>query len=84
MLNSSVEAEFSKEARKENVSGAVALMFYVSEAGEVGGIWLASPLGFGLDEQAINAVRQYVFKPAEYDGRPVGTELVVAINFQMH
>jgi hypothetical protein len=40
-------------------------------------------MGFGLDESAADAVRQYLFKPEQCDGRPVGTVLSVDVNFQV-
>lgn len=46
-------------------------------------VWLLRPLGFGLDENAANTVRQYVFKPAQLDGKPVEAELNMEVNFQI-
>jgi protein TonB len=37
----------------------------------------------GLDEKAVEAVRQYRFKPAMKDGRPVPVEIYVEVNFQI-
>jgi len=35
----------------------------------------------GLDQKAIDAVRQYRFKPAMKDGKPVQVDLYVDVNF---
>jgi len=40
-------------------------------------------VGMGLDEKAVGAVRQYKFKPATKDGKPVKVELTVDVNFQI-
>lgn len=40
-------------------------------------------VGMGLDEKAVAAVRQYKFKPAMENGRPVLVELNVEVNFQI-
>ena len=40
-------------------------------------------VGMGLDEKAIEAVRQYRFKPAMENGKPVAVELNVEVNFQI-
>jgi protein TonB len=37
----------------------------------------------GLDEKAVEAVRQYKFKPAREAGTPVPVELNVEVNFQI-
>jgi TonB family protein len=81
-LKSSAEPQFSDDARRKKISGLVGVVIYVNNAGHVEDVWLASPLGFGLDEKAVKAVRQYVFEPATYEGRRVGLDLVVEVNFQ--
>ena len=82
-LKFSVEPEFSKEARKQKISGGVVAEIYVDNTGHVGDVWIGRGAGLGLDEKAVAAARQYVFEPAMYQGRPVGTELVIEINFQV-
>jgi periplasmic protein TonB len=38
--------------------------------------------GMGLDEEALDAVEQYEFKPATRDGQPVAVYVNVEVNFQ--
>ena len=40
-------------------------------------------IGLGLDEKAVEAVRQYKFKPAMKNGQPVTVEMNVEVNFQI-
>lgn len=80
-LISSVDPELSAEARRAGVKGSARFVFYVSETGQVREVWLANALGFGLDERAANAVRKYVFTPELCNGHPVGTALMVDVNF---
>ncbi len=82
-LKFTTEPEFSEEARQKKVSGEVLLEIYIDDTGHVGDVWVGQPLGFGLDEKAVEAARQYVFQPQMYAGKPVGTELGVSINFQI-
>ncbi len=82
-LKSSVEPEFSEEARRQKVSGDVEVVIYVDSTGHVGDVWIGRPVGFGLDEKAMQAARQYIFEPQVYKGRPVATEFSVSINFQI-
>jgi protein TonB len=37
----------------------------------------------GLDEKAVEAVRQYRFQPAMKDGKPVQVDLYVNVNFEI-
>jgi protein TonB len=37
----------------------------------------------GLDEKAIEAVRQYKFKAARYNGKPVAVQLNAEVDFQI-
>jgi hypothetical protein len=38
----------------------------------------------GLEEKAIEAVRQYKFKPAMYQGHPVSVQIVLDVAFHLH
>ena len=78
-----VEAEFSEEARKAKMSGVVTVGFVVDEKGNVTRARVIRGLGMGLDEKAIEAVRQYRFKPAMENGKPVKVEVNVEVNFQI-
>jgi TonB family protein len=79
--NSMTEPTFSDEARKRKVTGTVAVVIYVNSIGNVEEAWLAHPLGFGLDEKALEVVQKYVFEPETYEGKPVGKVLVVEVSF---
>jgi protein TonB len=37
----------------------------------------------GLDEKAVEAVKQYKFKPAMMQGKPVPVEINIEVNFQL-
>jgi len=41
-------------------------------------------LGLGLDEKAIEAVRQWTFQPALKDGRPVDVQITVEVQFRLY
>jgi periplasmic protein TonB len=79
----SVEPEFSEEARKAKFSGNVEVYLWVDENGSPSHIRVVRPIGMGLDEKAIDAVRQYKFKPAMKDGKPVKVDLYIDVNFQI-
>ncbi len=77
------EAEFSEEARKAKVTGNVLVSLIVDESGNVIRAHVLKGVGMGLDEKALEAVRQYRFKPALENGKPVKVEVNVEVNFQI-
>jgi TonB family protein len=38
----------------------------------------------GLDEKALEAVRQYRFKPSMLHGEPVAVEITIEVNFHIY
>lgn len=78
-----VDPEFSEEARKAKFSGNVEVYLIVDEQGNPTHIRIARGVGMGLDEKAIDAVRQYKFKPATQNGKPVKVDIYVDVNFQI-
>ena len=82
-LISKTEPEYSEEARKAKVQGTVALSIVVTASGQVTGVRVVHSLGLGLDERAIEAVRQWKFRAATVDGMPVATQAVVEVSFRL-
>jgi len=74
-------AEFSDEARRANVQGTVLIQLIVDANGLPVNPHIIRSLGYGLDEQALRAVRKYRFKPAYRDG---GTTVPVVINVEVN
>jgi TonB family protein len=80
----SVEPEFTEDARRANFQGSVSIKLIVDSQGNPQNVQLVRHLGMGLDEKAIEAVRQYKFKPAMYQGHPVSVQIVIEMNFHLH
>jgi protein TonB len=80
----SVEPEFTEDARRANFQGSVSIKLIVDSQGNPQNVQLVHHLGMGLDEKAIEAVRQYRFKPAMYQGHPVSVQIVIEMNFHLH
>jgi TonB family protein len=38
----------------------------------------------GLDEKAIEAVKQYRFNPATFEGHPVPAQINIEVNFRLY
>ena len=74
---------FTEEARQARVAGKVVVYLQVNAQGQPMHVKVIHGLGMGLDEKAVEAVRQYRFKPAMKDGQPVTVEMNVDVNFQI-
>ncbi len=79
----SVDPEFSDEARRQKYQGVVVLSIIVDAQGLPQRIRVIRHLGLGLDEKAMEAVKQYKFRPAQAGGKPVPVEINIEVNFQL-
>lgn len=79
------DPEYSEEARKAKWQGLVVLKVVVGPDGRVisESIRVIKPVGMGLDEQAVRAVQQWRFRPAERFGKPVAVEFILEVNFRL-
>jgi TonB family protein len=84
VLIHSVDAEFSDDARRAKFEGVSVVSLIVDAHGMPQRIRVSRKLGMGLDEKAIEAVRQYRFKPSMYQGKPVPVEITVEVNFHLY
>jgi periplasmic protein TonB len=78
------EAEFSDEARRAKYQGVVLISLIVDAQGNPQNPRVVRPLGMGLDEKALEAVRKYKFKPAVKDGKPVPVMMSIEVNFRLY
>lgn len=80
----SIEPEFTEQARQASLQGTVVLQLIVDTEGNPQNVHVTRSLGMGLDEKAVQAARQYKFKPAMYQGHPVAVQIVVDVDFHLH
>jgi protein TonB len=78
-----VKAKYTDEARRRGTTGNVILEIVVTRDGTVGEVSVRRGLGGGLDERAIEAVRQWKFAPARRLGQPVDVIVEVAVEFML-
>jgi protein TonB len=65
--------------------GTVLLMAVIDSSGRASDITVTKELGPELDQDAINAVKRWKFKPAtDVDGKPVATHTAVEIVFRLY
>ncbi len=81
---STPDPEYSEEARKAKYQGTVVLWLIVDQNGHPQQVRVARSLGMGLDQKAIEAVKQWKFEPAMKDGKPVAVQINVEVNFRLY
>jgi TonB family protein len=78
------DPEFSDEARRAKYQGVCVVGLIVDVGGNPQRVRIVRPLGMGLDEKAMEAVRHYKFKPAIFKGKPVAVEVNIEVNFRIY
>ena len=68
-------------ARQAGISGVVRLGVVIAKDGMVRDITVMNGPGLELDNAAMQAVRQWVYKPALLNGQPVEVVTTVEVNF---
>ena len=76
-------AEYTEEAVEARIEGDVILELVITASGEVRDAEVVQGLGYGLDEAAMEAARQFRFRPATVDGQAVPVALNFSIRFSL-
>lgn len=84
ILISSVDADYTAEARTNKIQGVSVVALTVQADGVPTDVYTVKALGHGLDESAIAAVEKYRFKPAIKNGVPVAMPITVQVNFHIY
>ena len=77
------DPEYSEEARKAKYQGTVVLLAIVDETGRARSIRLVKSLGLGLDEEAMRAVQNWIFRPAVFKGNAVPVRIYIEVDFNI-
>jgi len=80
---SRVEPLYPEEARKARIMGIVIVEAIIDRNGVVKNASVLKPLPFGLDQAALDSVKQWKFKPATLNGQPVDVIFNLTINFKL-
>jgi TonB family protein len=80
---SSGEPQYSEEARKARLEGKVPIVLVVGDDGTPRDVRVSRPLGFGLDEEAIEKVLAWRFAPGQKAGNPVPVIATIDVNFRL-
>ncbi|MEX0820634.1 MAG: energy transducer TonB [Rhodothermales bacterium] len=74
---------YPEMAKKAGVEGRVIVQFVVNEEGNVVDPQVVRGLGAGLDDVAVNAVRQAKFEPGMQRGQPVKVKMSLPVTFRL-
>lgn len=80
-LLQAVAPEYPKAALAAGKTAKVKVRIHIDATGIVTKVDVLEPVGDGFDEAAQAAAMQYVFEPAEIDGKPGAIAVETAINF---
>ncbi|MDR3765081.1 MAG: energy transducer TonB [Acidobacteriota bacterium] len=75
--------EYTPEAKKLKIEGQVTLQIVINKKGEVVDAKVVKGIGHGLDENAVAAVKEWRYSPAEKDGEPIAVKLEVTVDFYL-
>jgi len=76
-------AEYTDEALLARLEGNVGLRFRVDEDGTLHDVRVMQSIGLGLDEKAVEAVRQWKFEPGTFAGAPVPVLARAEVRFKL-
>ena len=77
------EPEYSEEARAARLQGTVVVQVVIGTDGLAHDARILRGLGLGLDEDAIEAISQWQFKPGTKDGQPVKVAATIEVNYRL-
>jgi len=77
------EPDSNEFAQANGVAGMSLYHVVVGADGKAGEIAVGRPIGFGLDENAVAAIRKASFQPAVKDGKPVAVLLDLVVQFRI-
>jgi len=86
VLIQSKQPQYTSAAMRAKLQGDVELQAVIMPDGTVGEVRIVKSLDAvtGLDDQAVQAVKQWLFKPGQLNGRPVPVIVTLHLTFRLH
>ena len=80
-----VKPQYTKDGMQLGIQGTVVLSTVVLADGTVGEVKVERSLdsASGLDQAAVDALKQWLFKPGTKDGKPVAVQVSIEISFRL-
>lgn len=83
----SVQPKYTSEAMRAKIQGSVEIEAVVLPNGTIGDVRILKPLDkqYGLDQEAIVAAKQWLFRPGtDKDGKPIPVIVTIILEFRLH
>jgi protein TonB len=79
----SPQPSYTEIARKARIQGVVIVQAIIDRDGGVTNVKVLKGLPMGLEEAAVDAIKQWKFKPATLNGKPVTVYYNLTVNFKL-
>jgi TonB family protein len=79
----SPQPQYTEIARKARIQGVVIVQAIIDKEGRVTNVKVLKGLPMGLEAAAVDAIKQWRFKPATLNGRPVTVYYNLTVNFKL-
>ncbi len=83
-LLNSIDPASNEYAQKNNIAGLIFLQTVVDANGQPGQVTIVRPIGFGLDEKAVEAVQHSHFRPGTLNGKAVPEVVNLQVTFRIY
>jgi periplasmic protein TonB len=84
ILVKEVKPQYTVAAKDKKIQGSVLLRAVVLENGHIGeDVEVLTSLDADLDQQAVDALKQWEFKPGTRDGKPVAVRISCQLTFTL-
>jgi TonB family protein len=76
---------YTQQAKEAKIEGIVLLQGVIRKNGHIDSLKVLKPLGYGLDESAVNIVsKEWRFEPGTFNGQPVDVQANIEISFRLY
>jgi TonB family protein len=83
-LLTTIDPTSNEYAQKNNIAGMVFIQMVVDANGHPGDVTIVRPIGFGLDERAVEAVEHSQFRAGTLKGKPVSELVNLQVTFRIY
>ena len=85
VVTKDVHPRYTQEAMEARIEGTIEIDAVVREDGSVGDVTITKSLDdkYGLDNEAVKAMKQWQFKPGTKDEKPVAVVVSVTMSFTL-
>jgi TonB family protein len=83
VITSQEQPRYTNAASKAGIDGSVTISLVVGDDGVPRDLRIVHSLDPGLDQNALDAVRKWRFRPAQKDGQPVAVYSTIEVSFHL-